>query len=278
MIIAYNIYMEKKEIVYYLREISNCSFLNKKEEREILIKAKNGDSNAKSRLIKAHLPLVVNIAKDYINHGLPLADLIQEGNIALIQAVDKFDLKWENRFNTYATYCIRQNILRSIYNMSRIIRLPVYLYERILKLKHFSDNYFIKHGKRPDIEIISTETGISEDKIRDINKNFEKILSLDDYSFGVTKNINETEHSAIDNFFNDELSIAVKESMHVLNQKEKEIIEEYFGLNSDSSRTLKELSEIYSLTKERIRQIKNSALKKLSESQKLSLYYYESIN
>jgi len=278
MIIAILSNMSRKEIIYYLNEISGCTFLSKSEERKILIKAKNGDEKAKSKLIQAHLPLVVNIAKDYSNHGLALADLIQEGNIALIQAVDKFNLKWDNRFNTYATYCIRQNILRAIYNMSRIIRLPVYLYERILKIKHFSDSYFIKHGKRPNIEEIEKATCIPAKKIRDINKNFEKILSLEDYSFGIAKYDNHTEKDAINNFFNNELSNAIKNSMKVLNDKEKEIIEEYFGLNTNVSRTLKELSEAYSLTKERIRQIKNSALKKLAESKVLSHYYSESVN
>jgi len=269
--------MNRKEIIYYLKEISDCTFLSKEEEREVLIKAKKGDKASKSKLVCAHLPLVVNIAKEYTHHGLPLADLIQEGNIALIQAVDKFDLKWENRFNTYATYCIRQNILRSIYNLSRIIRLPVYLYERILKIKHFSDEFFLEKGKRPNLEQTPKGTGISVSKIRDINKNFEKILSLDDFSFGIAKKNNNTEENAVKNFFNSELLSAVNDSMKVLNQKEKEIINEYFGLNSDTSCTLKELSEAYSLTKERIRQIKNSALKKLSESKELSLYYYESI-
>ncbi|MDD2715100.1 MAG: RNA polymerase sigma factor RpoD/SigA [Candidatus Wallbacteria bacterium] len=263
--------MENKEIVFYLKEISRFSFLDKVEERQYLAKAKNGDKEARRILVCAHLPLVVNIAKNYLNHGIGLSDLIQEGNLALLQAIKKFDLKWKNRFNTYATYCVRQNILRAIYNQSRTIRLPVHLYEKFLKIRKFSEQFYQKYQTWPTDREISEKTGISFQRVERINGYFEKVLSLENYHAALEGDCTP-EETAVNNSYQNELTSVINDALCDLSEKEREIIKSYFGIGSDQPKTLRELSGIYRLTKERIRQIKNFALQKLANSSLLSFY------
>lgn len=264
--------MREKELILYLNEIINVKFLSPKKEKEILIRAKKGDVKAKNILIKAHLPLVINLAKRYLNHGLPLSDLVQEGNIALITAIDKFNLKWNNRFSTYATYCIRQHILRSIYNKSRIIRLPVYIYEKVMKLKKLEKNYKNKYGKLPTIKELARLAKTTPENIKKLYSYFESIASLDEFKMNVPTNNMSPEKIVIENIYNKKLYKIVQNALNTLEKREKLIISAYFGLKNKQPTSLKDISKNYNLTKERIRQIKNRALKKLANYTPLKQY------
>lgn len=255
----------------YLKEIGRIPLLTPEEEVELATRANQGDEIAKTQLAEHNLRLVVNIAKKYIGRGLLFLDLIQEGNLGLLKAVEKFDATKGYKFSTYATWWIRQGITRAIADQSRTIRIPVHMNEKIHKITR-TENYLLnKLGREPSIAEVAAELEISEEDIINIKKLAQEAISLDNP-------VGESEHgeqTTLIDFINDDTylvdkdlynSYAHKDIYKVLNElepREQRVIELRFGLIDGRARTLEEVGKEYHLTRERIRQIEAKALKKL---------------
>ena len=269
---------EKKSIVtdsvtQYLREIGKIPLLTKEEEQELFVEYKyNNNKNAYKKLCESNLRLVVSIAKRYVGRGLDLLDLVQEGNLGLIKAIEKFDPKRKLKLSTYATWWIKQAITRGIADKGRVVRLPVHMQESIYKVKKAKENYnFHNDGKNPTVSELSAITDLSEDIVRKCLKHENDILSLN-------SPVGELEHGEqselIDFIVDDEntieqvsdnnmLKIAIKEVLEDFDPRLAQVIIMRFGLDGKGERTLAEVGEEFNLTRERIRQIENKALKKL---------------
>lgn len=253
----------------YLKEIGKVPLLSASEEVELAIRIENGDQAAKDRLNEANLRLVVSIAKRYVGRGMLFLDLIQEGNMGLLKAVDKFDYRKGYKFSTYATWWIRQAITRAIADQARTIRIPVHMVETINKLVRVSRQLSQELGKEPTPEQIAKEMGMSEDKVREIMKISQEPVSLE-------TPVGEEEDSHIGDFIPDEEAQAPSESaaqtllkehiMEVLNTltlREQRVLKLRFGLEDGKQRTLEEVGKEFQVTRERIRQIEAKALRKL---------------
>lgn len=265
----------------YLKEIGKVSLLTADEEKELAKRMEEGDEWAKKRLCECNLRLVVSIAKRYLNRGLSLLDLIQEGNLGLIKAVDKFDYTKGYKFSTYATWWIRQAITRSIADQARTIRIPVHMVETINKLIRVSRQLLQEYGREPTSEEIAEEMGITVDKVREIKK-----ISQDPVSFETP--IGEEEDSHLGDFIPDEdalepvdaaansmLTEQLMEVLDTLSEREKKVLLLRFGVEDDRPRTLEEVGKEFNVTRERIRQIEAKALRKLrhpSRRKKLKEY------
>lgn len=265
----------------YLKEIGKVSLLTAEEERALAIRMEAGDDEAKKKLCESNLRLVVSIAKRYLNRGLSFLDLIQEGNLGLIKAVDKFDYTKGYKFSTYATWWIRQAITRSIADQARTIRIPVHMVETINKLIRVSRNLLQEYGREPTSEEIAKEMGISVEKVRDIKKISQDPVSLE-------TPIGEEEDSHLGDFIPDEdvpapvdaaaysmLKEQLMEVLDTLSDREKKVLMLRFGLEDGRPRTLEEVGKEFNVTRERIRQIEAKALRKLrhpSRSKKLKDY------
>ena len=271
----------KDPIKMYLKEIGKISLLTPSRERELARRAQKGDPKAKEELITANLRLVVSIAKRYIGRGLTFLDLIQEGNIGLIKAVEKFDWKKGYKFSTYATWWIRQAITRSIADQARTIRIPVHMVETINKLIRVSRQLLQEYGREPSAEEIAKEMGITVEKVREIQKISQDPVSLE-------TPIGEEEDSHLGDFIPDEdvpapadaaafsmLKEQLIEVLDTLTEREKKVLTLRFGLEDGRPRTLEEVGKEFDVTRERIRQIEAKALRKLrhpSRSKKLKDY------
>lgn len=265
----------------YLKEIGKVPLLTAQEEIELAKRMEAGDEAAKQKLCEANLRLVVSIAKKYVGRGMLFLDLIQEGNLGLIKAVDKFDWKKGYKFSTYATWWIRQAITRSIADQARTIRIPVHMVETINKLIRVSRQLIQEKGREATPEEIAEEMGISEEKVREILKIAQEPVSLE-------TPIGEEEDSHLGDFIPDEdvpapaeaaafsmLKEQLVEVLDTLTEREQKVLKLRFGLEDGRARTLEEVGKRFDVTRERIRQIEAKALRKLrhpSRSKKLKDY------
>ena len=265
----------------YLKEIGKVPLLSAEEEIELAQRMEQGDEEAKKRLCEANLRLVVSIAKRYVGRGMLFLDLIQEGNLGLIKAVDKFDYRKGYKFSTYATWWIRQAITRSIADQARTIRIPVHMVETINKLIRVSRQLLQTYGREPTPEEIAEEMGLSVEKVREIQKIAQEPVSLE-------TPIGEEEDSHLGDFIPDDdvpapdtaaaitmLKEQLVEVLETLTEREQKVLRLRFGLEDGRPRTLEEVGKEFDVTRERIRQIEAKALRKLrhpSRSKKLKDY------
>jgi len=265
----------------YLKEIGRVPLLTGDEERELAIRIMEGDAKAKKRLSEANLRLVVSIAKRYVGRGMQFLDLIQEGNLGLIKAVEKFDYTKGFKFSTYATWWIRQAITRAIADQARTIRIPVHMVETINKVKKVSSQLLHKNGHEPVAEEIAKELDMSVDKVREIMRVAQEPVSLE-------TPIGEEEDSHLGDFIPDDeapapadaashllLKEQLAEVLASLTPREEKVLRLRFGLEDGRPRTLEEVGKEFDVTRERIRQIEAKALRKLrhpSRSKKLKDY------
>lgn len=265
----------------YLKEIGRVPLLSAEEEVDLAKKMENGDEEAKRRLAEANLRLVVSIAKRYVGRGMLFLDLIQEGNLGLIKAVEKFDYKKGYKFSTYATWWIRQAITRAIADQARTIRIPVHMVETINKLIRVSRQLLQELGREPSPDEIAVEMDIPVERVREIMKIAQEPVSLE-------TPIGEEEDSHLGDFIEDEdapapaeaasfilLKEQLEEVLDTLTPREEKVLRLRFGLDDGRSRTLEEVGQEFGVTRERIRQIEAKALRKLrhpSRSKKLKDY------
>ena len=265
----------------YLKEIGKVPLLDNDRELVLAEKMADGDDDAKKELVEANLRLVVSIAKRYVGKGMFFLDLIQEGNLGLMKAVDKFDYRKGYKFSTYATWWIRQAITRAIADQARTIRIPVHMVETIHKVSRYSRQLLQEYGREASAEEIAERMGTSPDKVREIMKIAQDPVSLE-------TPIGEEEDSHLGDFIPDDDSPApaeaasyallreqLNEVLHTLTPREEHVLKLRFGLDDGRTRTLEEVGKEFNITRERIRQIEAKALRKLrhpSRSKRLKDY------
>ncbi len=260
----------------YLKEIGKTPLLTKDEEKDLAKRNEKGDEEARQKLMKANLRLVVSIAKRYVNRTphLSILDLIQEGNLGLSRAVEKFDYRRGFKFSTYATWWIRQAITRALADQSRTIRIPVHMVETISKYTQVRRQLIQELGRDPLAEEIAAEMGIDIEKIRHIQKISQEVLSIE-------SPVGEEEDSTLSDFIPDDKNASpsqlvtqsllrdlIKEILVDLSEREQKILKMRFGLEDGVSHTLEEVGKVFGVTRERIRQIESKALEKIREHHK----------
>ncbi len=255
----------------YLHEISQTSLLTFEEEQNLAAKVENGDPKAREQMIEANLRLVVNIGKRYLNRGLPLADIIEEGNLGLMRAVEKFDYRKGFRFSTYASWWIRQSIERAIINQTKTIRLPVHVAEHINRFLSTSEMLIQELGREPSLKEISVKMNIPTEDVEDLKKLIRRTYSLEtpvgDKEANILMDVIADNTIMSPSQFAEGISMReeIDKWLKLLRDKEREVISLRFGLEGQEAMTLEEIGNRpeFGLTRERIRQIESSALTKL---------------
>ena len=255
----------------YLRSIGKVELLTAAEEVSLARRIERGDMKAKEQMVKANLRLVVSIAKGYLGRGLTFLDLIQEGSLGLIRAVEKFDYRRGYKFSTYATWWIRQAVTRAIADKARTIRIPVHMVEKLNNVVHVERQLVQRLGREPTADEIAGELRCSPREVRDV-------LRISQLPVSLEKPIGEDEDSALGDFVEDETAASPFESatvimqrenvwraLNVLPDRERQVIEMRYGLTGGRPRTLEEVGQAFGVTRERIRQIENNTLKKLQK-------------
>lgn len=256
----------------YLREIAQFPLLTVKEEVQLARKIKRGDQEARSRMVRCNLRLVVKIARDYSNYGLPLLDLISEGNIGLMKAVERFDPKKGGKLSTYAAWWIKQSIKRALANQSKTIRLPVHLVDKIAKMRRVSTQMTEELGREPTDDELAEEVGLSPSKVTALKSAAIRPTSLDqpigdDDSTQFGELVGDVDAQDPFEMLRDkDLRDEVGDLLDILDPRERRIINSRFGLDGKKPKTLEEVGVKFGVTRERIRQLQNIALSKLRKA------------
>jgi RNA polymerase primary sigma factor len=257
----------------YMKELNKLPLITHEEEVELFNKIKKGDLRARNKMIESNLRFVVKIAKKYQNQGLPLADLIDEGNIGLMTALEKYDVDKGYHFISYAVWWIRQSIMKAINEKSRAVRLPLNRSNELLQIQKAQKNLMHKFGEEPSVDMLAQATNLEPTIVKTLVSVSKDMVSLDAPVF------KDNETSNIGDYIESDLASPdqqvmetlmredINEALNQLSEKEKDIIEHRFGLNNKSQMSLKEIGEIYNLTKERIRQIEKRAIQKLHNTE-----------
>jgi len=280
---TFNCIMNDDDILQmYLKDVGKTKMIPKAKEKELGKRIKEGTKSeaqdAKNKLVRANLRLVISIAKKYIGQGILFMDLVQEGAIGLVKAAEKFDYTKNFKFSTYATWWIKQTIMRAIANHSKTIRIPVHMIDKIRKLKKIRTQLSFELGREPTEKELSEKMGISINKLRVIKKSeLKEPISLET---PVTDDLSIKDYIEDNTYKNPEnttqcnmLNESMPELLSYLTNREQEIISCRFGINHEENMTLEKLGQKMGFSKERIRQIENEALKKLREHEKVKHYY-----
>lgn len=255
----------------YLKDVRPIPLLTAAQEVELSKKIKKGDKKARETMIRSNLRLVISIAKRYVNLGVPLSDLIEEGNIGLMRSVEKFDHTRGFRFSTYSAWWIKQGISRAIIDQGKMIRVPVYLNEEIHKYKKTLEALTHKLKRKPRDQEIAKKMGVSVDKVRDLEGSISKMSSLEapigEGGDGQIKDIIEDESVAapdeeLETFFNKERAIGF---LNMLGERERKILELRFGLTDGDPKTLAQIAKTLGVSRERVRQIESATLKRIKQ-------------
>lgn len=255
----------------YFKDVRQVPLLSPEEEVALARRIKKGDAPAREHMIKANLRLVISIAKRYMNLGIPLSDLIEEGNIGLMRAVDKFDPKRGFRFSTYAAWWIKQSISRSIVDQGKMIRIPVYMNEELAKYKKVSEKLTHKLKRKPRVAEIAKKMQITVGKVREIHQCVTKMSSLDapigeegegQFIDLVEDTSMEAPHEELESFLNKERTTSF---LDMMTDKEREVLELRYGIVDGEKQTLAKIAKKLGVSRERVRQIQDGAIKKLQK-------------
>ncbi len=255
----------------YLKDVRPIPLLSSDEEVELARKVQKGDKKARDKMIRSNLRLVISIAKRYVNLGVPFSDLIEEGNIGLMKSVEKFDPEKGFRFSTYAAWWIKQGISRAIIDQGKMIRVPVYMNEEILKYKKVVEALTHKLNRKPQMSEVAKKMKIPVEKVREWENSIAKMSSLDapigEAGDGQVKDIIEDPNivapdELLESFFNKERAMGV---LQMLNERERKILDMRFGLTDGGEHTLAEISKELGISRERVRQIEAATIKKIRQ-------------
>jgi RNA polymerase primary sigma factor len=258
----------------YLREINETKLLSAAEERELAAQIADGDVRARDRMVRANLRLVVNIARCYTGKGMGLQDLIEEGNLGLLRAVEGFDPNMGTRFSTYASYWIKQSIKRALINSSKTIRIPAYMVEMLSKWRRATSRLTEELGRNPTLEEVARLLGVPKKKLPIIKKaihihNLAPQTEHGDAGWSLGEMVmDERTKTPEDELIENDILSRIKEMMHELDPRESTVLKMRYGLEEMDQHTLKEIGESLNLTRERVRQIETEALKKLGDGLK----------
>ena len=261
---------ESESLEKYLQEIGKEEMISVEEEVELAQRIKKGDRKALERLTRANLRFVVSVAKQYQNQGLSLADLINEGNVGLIKAAEKFDETRGFKFISYAVWWIRQSILQAIAEQSRIVRLPLNQVGSVNKINRMLNKFEQENERRPSLEEISQEVNLPEDKVGEAMSANTRHVSMDapftegDEGSLLDVLVNDSSPMADRQLVMESLQAEIKQALRILSERERNVIQAFFGINSKEM-TLEEIGEKYGLTRERVRQIKEKAIRRRRE-------------
>jgi len=254
----------------YLKEINETALLTAEEEKELSYRISDGDASARDRMVRANLRLVVNIARAYTSKGLPLQDLIEEGNLGLLRAVEGFDPEMNTRFSTYASYWIKQSIKRALVNSAKTIRIPAYMVELLTKWRRATAKLGESLGRTPTAEEVAADLGLPKKKLRIVKKAIELYntspqTEQPDSNWTLGEVIPDDRHGSPDHELveSDNLKHVMK-MLGTMDQREATILKMRFGLDDTEPKTLKEIGEALGLTRERVRQIECDALSRLN--------------